>query len=696
MQVNSSSEAAKLTSIMTNLLTLHGCGQGRSTGDAIWGAIEGAVASVADSEIAKAPPQQKHQQGFVGMLQPPQSDTFADITIHNECAVDEIVMHDECSADAADTPANAPCAPPLGGPPPPPPPGAPPPPPPPLLPGPRTGVPRQRLYWKKLHPHELKKSATVWSTKERKGSFVAIKEKEVVSIFTPAPASGKPSGTTNPPDQSAKKVKSFIEHELAQPVEILLHKLKSTSPTEKVVLKTGSMTNAEIKRERNRLFIEKMAAMVKGESAGDEDDIDLSYEQAKELWKLSKQVAASTAPAELKTYTGNVGDLAMPDQFFREMFAIPNYDLHLQFMYHEREFQEKTAVFEEQIQHARGSVETIRKSKHLPELLHVVLEVGNIMNAGYKDGGADGFGISSLERVCATKSAKESLIHFITRKSLEQGRTAPCLGFLKEFKSLKDSRVDLKVTLELLKGKEKSKDTEREEKDSAQEDENKTEQTLKRLTDCAEEMVASAPESFKTKAAKLREQILLEVDRLGGVHAEERGKALEGLDGKALKPTTEAADVKGKSEKKKTKQSDFSLKEIVDDAEQMLRSDADGLRKQVSEFVEEARQDLDRMQEMADEVEAECLEMVDFFGEDSSTFTVRELFLTLKKFADDMEKAIEVGNTSIWQIQVYVCLKMKCARVCAWGFQLIKIANTFTHNFRCFSNLWLPSSVIHH
>ena len=652
MQVNSSSEAAKLASIMTNLLALHGCGQEQGTGDAIWGAVEGAVASVADSEKAKVPPPQKQQQGFVDMLQLPQSDTFADIAMHNECAVDKIVMHDECSTDAAATPADAPCAPPLGGPPPPPPPGAPPPPPPPLLPGPRTGVPRQRLFWKKLHPHQLQKSTTVWSTKERKGSFVAIKEKEVVSIFTPTPASGKPPGVTNPPDPSGKKVKSYIKHELAQPVEILLHKLKSKSPTENVVLKTGSMTNAEIKRERNRLFFEKMAAMVKGESAGDEDDIDLSYEQAKELWKLSKQVAASTAPAELKAYTGNIGDLAMPDQFFKEMFAIPNFDLHLQLMYQVREFEEKMAVFEEEIQHAQGSVETIRKSKHLPELLHVVLEVGNIMNAGHKDGSADGFGISSLGRVCTTKSAKESLIHFIARKSLEQGRTAPCLGFLKEFKSLKDSRVDLKATLELLKGKEKSKDTEREEKDSPQEDDDEMEQTLKRLSDYAEEMVASAPESFKTTAAKLRDQILLEVDRLGGVNAEgEHGRPSESLDGKALKPTTEAADVKGKSEKTKTKQSDFSLKEIVDDAEQMLKSgpeSADALRKQVSEFVEEARQDLDRMQEMADGVEAECLEMVNFFGEDSSTFTVRALFTTLKEFANAMEKAIEVGNASTY------------------------------------------------
>ena len=490
---------------------------------------------------------------------------------------------------------------------------------------------------------------------------MAIDEKEVVRIFEASPTKAEQSEADKHDTATTvgKKAKSFINHESGQAVEILLHKLKSASKTEEVVLKTGSMTNAEIRRERNRLFIEKMATMVKGESTGEDDNICLSYEQAKELWKLSKHVEDSTAPEELKNYQGDIGELAMPDQFFKEMFAIPNFDLHLQFLYREREFHDKMAMFEQKIQQAQESVEKIRKSKHLPELLHVVLDVGNVMNAGHKDGSAGGFGISSLGRVCTTKSAKESLIHFITRKSLEQGRTAPFLGFVKEFKSLKDSRVNLKGTLEILFGKAKSegKEMEAEASTPAEKDGGEDEMVpaVKRIAGFAQEMVASAPESFKTQAARLQGQILMELGHLRGVHAEyEHGKALESLDGRAVKTTTEATDVKGKSGKKMVMgEGDLSLKEIVDCVEQM-QSGPENAR--VSEFVEEARQELDRMQKMAQEVEAQCQETVDFFGEDSSTFPVQELFATLTEFANAMEKAMEVGRMNIGQKYInYVC-----------------------------------------
>ena len=666
VQVHSTSQAAKLISIMTHLLALNDCGQERSTGDEMWGAAEGAVASVADSEIAKATQgtlQELQPQGFVRKSLVHQSASYEAAIMQYESTMEEIAVREESSVEVATTLVEAACPPLAGAPPPPPPgapPGAPPPPPPPAGQHMSHIVPRQRLFWKKLHPYQLQGN-TVWSASKGRESFVAIDEKEVVRIFKASAAKAEQDEPDKPNTTATvgKKAKSFINHELGQAVEILLHKLKSTSSTEGIVLKTGSMTNAEIRRERNRLFIEKMAAMVQGESTGDEDDISISYEQAKELWKLSKHVEDTTAPEELRNYQGDVGELAMPDQFFREMFAIPNFDLHLQFLYREREFQEKMALFEEKIQHTQESVERVRKSKHLPELLHVVLDVGNIMNAGHKDGSAGGFGISSLGRVCTTKSAKENLIHFITRKGLEQGRTTHFLGFLKEFKSLKDSRVNLKDTLEILVGKEKSEGEEREEEKSAREvedgAEDKMEQALQRITGCAQEMVASAPESFKTKAAKLQGQILLEVGHLRGVE-DGGGNASESSDGGTMKTKMEATDVKGRyGKKKETREGDLSLKEIVDRATQMLEAgpeNAVSFHNQVSEFVKEARQDLARMQEMAREVEAQCQEMVVFFGEDSSTFPVKELFMTLTEFVNAMEKAMEVGIARMAEMSV--------------------------------------------
>ena len=660
VQVSSSSEAAKLVSIMTNLLTLHDCGQEQSSGDVIWGAVEDAVKSAADSEIAKAPPKVQ-PQGFIRRSLLPEGDSNEAIVFRSESSVGDIVLHEESAVESPPpSPLQGPPPPPPpppGGapPPPPPPPGAPLPPPPPGPPGSKQMAPRQRLFWKKLHPFQLQSNTvTVWSAGKKRGSFVAIDEKEVVGIFkaTTGKAEKSEPDSHNAATVVGKKTVSFINHELGQAVEILLHKLKSTSSTEDTELKAGlTMTNAEIRRERNRLFIEKMVAMVQGKSTGDEG-ISISYEQAKELWKLSKHVADSAAPDQLKNYEGDIGQLAMPDQFFKELFAIPNFDMHLQFLYREREFQEKMAVFEEKIQHAQESVERIRSSKHLPELLHVVLDVGNVMNAGHKDGSAGGFGISSLGRVCSTKSAKESLIHFIARKGLEQGRTTPFLGFLKEFKSLKDSRVNLKDTLEILIGKEKNEGTEKEEQSSTREEkdggDDVLEQALQKITGCAQEMVTSAPKDFKSKATVLQKQILLEVGRLRG---EEERDAAETSDGGTTKTPKEPTGAKGGSGKRKKKgDDDLSLKEIVDCANQMLETEpknAVGFQQQVYEFVKEASQDLGRLGETASNVKAKCQEMVVFFGEDSSTYSVEELFMTLAEFVNALEKAIEVNTIYI-------------------------------------------------
>ena len=491
---------------------------------------------------------------------------------------------------------------------------------------------------------------------------MAIDGKEVVSIFKPGAATktGKEEPDKHSPAAAiGKSATSFIEHELGQAIEILLHKLKSTCSTEGTVLEAGlTMTKAEIKRERNRLFIEKMVTMVQGESTGDEADISISYEQAKELWKLSKHVADSTAPDRLKNYEGDIGKLAMPDQFFRKLLSIPNFEMHLQFLYREREFQEKMAVFEEKIQHTQESVERIRSSKHLPELLHVVLDVGNVMNAGHRNGSAGGFGISSLGRVCSTKSAKESLIHFIARKGLEQGRTTPFLGFLQEFKGLKDSRVNLKGTLEILAGQEKKEGEDEEEESIAQEDKDggdETEQALQKITGCVQEIVAIAAENFKAEAAELQKQILLEVSHLQGQETR-AGNAVDTMDGGTMQNITKPDGAK-RSNGKKTRSEDLSLKEIVECANQMLEAgpeNAVGFQQQVSKFVKEAGQVLGRLQETAGEVETKCQEMVDFFGEDSATYSIEDLFMTLTEFANAMEKAIVVRYVHIYKFNIIV------------------------------------------
>ncbi|KAL7525634.1 hypothetical protein ACHAXR_001087, partial [Thalassiosira sp. AJA248-18] len=126
----------------------------------------------------------------------------------------------------------------------------------------------------------------------------------------------------------------------------------------------------------------------------------------------------------IKNYKGDDSKLTPVAQFFRELIPIKCIEDKVQVM-------KIMATFEEQVEEARVSFKALQevcaqvtKSEKLAQILHYVLNVGNIMNAGTINRGVEAFKFESLLRLSQTKSAdgKTMVLDYIVKTHIEEGQ----------------------------------------------------------------------------------------------------------------------------------------------------------------------------------------------------------------------------------------------------------------------------------
>ena len=109
----------------------------------------------------------------------------------------------------------------------------------------------------------------------------------------------------------------------------------------------------------------------------------------------------------IKNFKGDEGKLITTELFFRHLVPVKRIEDKVEVM--------KTMyTFEEHIKDARVKFKTLQEacpkvivSEKLKKILVMVLNVGNIMNAGTIDGGVDAFKFKSLPKLTQTKSLME-------------------------------------------------------------------------------------------------------------------------------------------------------------------------------------------------------------------------------------------------------------------------------------------------
>ncbi|XP_073679920.1 FH2 domain-containing protein 1-like [Garra rufa] len=114
-------------------------------------------------------------------------------------------------------------------------------------------------------------------------------------------------------------------------------------------------------------------------------------------------------------FDGNPKDLAPPDAFIHNLIHLPRYEVHLEALLLKEEFFPSYTAMKHDATVILNAVKELLSCEQLHNVLHLVLQAGNIMNAGGSAGNAVGFRLSSLLSLADTKANKPgiNLLHFV-------------------------------------------------------------------------------------------------------------------------------------------------------------------------------------------------------------------------------------------------------------------------------------------
>ncbi|NXU54392.1 FHDC1 protein, partial [Turnix velox] len=313
--------------------------------------------------------------------------------------------------------AGAPPAPPL------PPEMPPPPPPPPPLPGPNVPLPPQLInghdnhskkkrmrsfFWKTIPEEQVRGKTNIWTIAAR--PQYQIDTKTIEELF------GQQE-EPKPPDPRSRSLKSKASFkETKEEVSIL-----------------------DAKRSMN------IGIFLKQFKKSAESIIEDIYHGRSEpygselLHEFLKLLPEAEEVKKLKAYDGDVSKLSQADSFMYLLIQVPNYALRIEAMALEREFSPSCASLQDDMKIIRLATKELMTCEELHSILHLVLQAGNIMNAGGYAGNAVGFKLSSLLKLADTKANKPgmSLLHFVALEA--QKKDAALLNFSEKIRDVHDA-----------------------------------------------------------------------------------------------------------------------------------------------------------------------------------------------------------------------------------------------------------------
>ncbi|XP_054021242.1 FH2 domain-containing protein 1 [Dryobates pubescens] len=305
---------------------------------------------------------------------------------------------------------------------PPPPPGMPPPPPPPPpLPGPSVPLPPQLInghdshgkkkrirsfFWKTIPEEQVRGKNNIWTIAAR--SQYQIDTKTIEELF------GQQE-ETKPQDLRSRSLKSSFK-ETKEEVSILDAKRSmNIGIFLKQFKKSAESIIEDIYRGRSEPYSSEL------------------------LHEFLKLLPEAEEVKKLKAFDGDVSKLSQADSFMYLLIQVPNYALRIEAMVLEREFSPSCASLQDDMKIIRRATKELMTCEELHSILHLVLQAGNIMNAGGYAGNAVGFKLSSLLKLADTKANKPgmSLLHFVALEA--QKKDAALLNFSEKIRDVHDA-----------------------------------------------------------------------------------------------------------------------------------------------------------------------------------------------------------------------------------------------------------------
>ncbi|KAL4640405.1 FH2 domain-containing protein 1 [Arapaima gigas] len=286
--------------------------------------------------------------------------------------------------------------PPAPVPPPPPPPGMPlPPPPPPPPPGmgdstAQAARKRRRVrsfFWKTIPEEKVRGKPNIWTLAVRQQQY-QIDVRTVEELFgqqeEPRHASRGATTRDSRTRTSFKEIKeeiTILDPKRGMNVGIFLKQFK----------KSNQSIIEDIRHGNSQLY---------------------GPEPLKELLKLLPE---TEEVKKLRAFKGDSSKLTLVDSFMYLLIQVPSFDVRIEAMVLKEEFFSSCSVMSHEINVIRMATEELMTCEELHAILHLVLQAGNIMNAGGYAGNALGFKLSSLLSLADTKANKPgmNLLHFV-------------------------------------------------------------------------------------------------------------------------------------------------------------------------------------------------------------------------------------------------------------------------------------------
>ncbi|XP_028397616.1 inverted formin-2-like [Dendronephthya gigantea] len=147
----------------------------------------------------------------------------------------------------------------------------------------------------------------------------------------------------------------------------------------------------------------------------------------------------TTTVGMLKDFKGDKNKLGNAEKFLLALIVVPHYKLRLEGMIAKEEFKSTVDMLNEKIDVLLHATEDILNNEVLPEILHLILTIGNFMNSGGRAGNAIGFKINSITKLVDTKANKPrmNLMHFLVEVAEE--KQSSVLSFSENMKYLTDA-----------------------------------------------------------------------------------------------------------------------------------------------------------------------------------------------------------------------------------------------------------------
>nr|XP_020442336.1 LOW QUALITY PROTEIN: FH2 domain-containing protein 1-like [Monopterus albus] len=145
---------------------------------------------------------------------------------------------------------------------------------------------------------------------------------------------------------------------------------------------------------------------------------------AEPLRELLKMLPETEEVKKLAAYRGDVSKLSLADSFMYQLIQLPSYTVRIESMLLKEEFPGACEAIKRDIHTLRSATRELMCCEELHAVLHLVLQAGNILNAGGYAGNAVGFKLSSLLSLADTRANKPgmNLLHFVALEVQKKGK----------------------------------------------------------------------------------------------------------------------------------------------------------------------------------------------------------------------------------------------------------------------------------